>query len=118
MLHEEVATNPPSADYPVDASDPDNGKEDLTPFLVEACRLGVTLTASFLVWSGASYDSSCIRSGQTALHAAFDASQLETASTLVRHLGANIYLHDSQGRLPLTLCPSEYAKTLQEVRNF
>ncbi|KAK3886637.1 hypothetical protein Pcinc_009284 [Petrolisthes cinctipes] len=113
-FHENNSGTSAASDYPVDAIDLDNGKEYLTPLLVEACQLGATLTASFLVWSGASYDSSCIRSGQTALHAAFDAGQLETASTLVRHLGANIYLHDSQGRLPLTLCPSEYAKTLQE----
>ncbi|KAK3893840.1 hypothetical protein Pcinc_002375 [Petrolisthes cinctipes] len=91
-----------------------NKNEYLTNLLVRACELGTTLTASFLVRSGASTASSRTVSGQTALHAALESGQLDTAATLVRHLGANIFLQDAQRRLPITLAPAPFGETLLE----
>ncbi|KAK4296875.1 hypothetical protein Pmani_030665 [Petrolisthes manimaculis] len=91
-----------------------NKTDYLTSLLVRACELGTTLTASFLVRSGASTVSSCTVSGQTALHAALESGQLDTAATLVRHLGANIFLQDVQRRLPITLAPAPFGDTLLE----
>ncbi|KAK4308111.1 hypothetical protein Pmani_020174 [Petrolisthes manimaculis] len=63
--------------------------------------------------SGASTLSSHTVSGQTALYAALESGQLDTTATLVRHLGANIFLQDAQRRLPITLAP--FGETLLEA---
>lgn len=44
-----ISFNAFTAEMPVDAGDPEIEKEDLTRLLLQACELGTTLTASFLV---------------------------------------------------------------------
>ncbi|KAK3890219.1 hypothetical protein Pcinc_005754 [Petrolisthes cinctipes] len=103
-----------TSDISTDAIDFSKHEDQLTRLLILACQLGATLTTSFLVRSGASTAGCCNTCGQTALHAALESGQLQTAVTLVRHLGANIFLHDFHGRLPLTMCSLEFGQTLQE----
>ncbi|KAK3886614.1 hypothetical protein Pcinc_009261 [Petrolisthes cinctipes] len=103
-----------TSDISTNAIDLSKHEDQLTRLLILACQLGATLTTSFLVRSGASTAGCCNTCGQTALHAALESGQLQTAVTLVRHLGANIFFHDFHGRLPLTMCSLEFGQTLQE----
>ncbi|XP_069192310.1 serine/threonine-protein phosphatase 6 regulatory ankyrin repeat subunit B isoform X3 [Procambarus clarkii] len=85
----------------------------LTKLLVKACQRGATLTAAFIQQGGGSVTSRT-SDGRTALHTSLDADHMHTTLSLVRHMGANIFLCDDKGRLPLQLCPQETGNQLLE----
>ncbi|XP_042216787.1 uncharacterized protein LOC121862540 isoform X2 [Homarus americanus] len=87
--------------------------EVLTNLLSQACHHGASLTASFIQWEGGSATSQA-GIGRTALHVALDAGHLTTAVCLVRNLGGNLFLGDSEGRLPLHMCPQSTRVLLLE----
>ncbi|KAK8738041.1 hypothetical protein OTU49_004368 [Cherax quadricarinatus] len=87
--------------------------DNLTRLLVRASYRGATLTAAFIQQRGGSV-TSLTASGHTALHIALDAGHMQTVECLVRHMGANLFLCDGLGRLPLLLCPQDKRDQLLE----
>lgn len=72
--------------------------DKLTSHMMVAARANCPLIASFLQWAGAwSYFSAA---GTTPLHAALTAGNMTLAETMLRNLGASLYIPDSEQRLP------------------
>lgn len=69
-----------------------------------ACASGAT-TVAWWIWHSGGSAVSQNKNEETPLHAALDAGHLGTASALVLHMGANLFLPDKNGRAPIDLLP-------------
>ncbi|KAK8392492.1 hypothetical protein O3P69_014690 [Scylla paramamosain] len=71
----------------------------LTSFMVTAVRANCPLTAGFLQWAGAGAFFSASRK-TTPLHAALEEGNLSLTETLIRDLGASLYIPDARDHFP------------------
>ncbi|XP_042881990.1 uncharacterized protein LOC122259333 isoform X2 [Penaeus japonicus] len=74
--------------------------------LFRACAAGAT-TFAWWIWHSGGNTLSQDKDGETPLHAALDAGHLDTATALVLHMGANLFLPDHKGRAPVDLIPDD-----------
>ncbi|XP_042884081.1 uncharacterized protein LOC122260749 [Penaeus japonicus] len=77
--------------------------------LFRACAAGAT-TFAWWIWHSGGSAVSQNKKGETPLHAALDAGHLDTATALVLHMGANLFLPDHKGRAPVDLIPDDATK--------
>lgn len=87
--------------------------DKLTSFMVIATRANCPLIASFLQRAGAwSYFNAA---GTTPLHAALKTGNLNLAETMVRNLGASLYIPDSEHSLPKDIIGKMDAAKLKKL---
>ena len=80
----------------------------LTSFMVIAVRANCPLIAGFLQWAGAGAFFSASRK-TTPLHAALEKGNLGLTETLMRDLGASLYIPDAQNRSPKDMSNMTFA---------
>ncbi|XP_042858197.1 serine/threonine-protein phosphatase 6 regulatory ankyrin repeat subunit A-like, partial [Penaeus japonicus] len=81
-------------------------KDSSNSLLFRACAAGAT-TFAWWIWHSGGNTLSQDKDGETPLHAALDAGHLDTATALVLHMGANLFLPDHKGRAPVDLIPDD-----------
>ncbi|XP_037775312.1 LOW QUALITY PROTEIN: uncharacterized protein LOC119572333 [Penaeus monodon] len=72
----------------------------LSRLLFRACACGAT-TLAWWIWHSGGSTVAQNKEGKTPLHGALDNGQLDTAAALALHMGANLFLPDKEGRLPI-----------------
>ncbi|XP_047499128.1 uncharacterized protein LOC125045741 [Penaeus chinensis] len=89
-----------------------NNPEHLTQLLVTACKRGAT-TSAWWVWQAGGNPVSSVAS-TSALHAALNPERphLDTARTLILHMGCNPFLPGEDGSLLFNNMPLEFRKQL------
>lgn len=86
----------------------------LSRLLFRACASGAT-TLAWWIWHSGGSAVAQNEKGETALHGALDSGQLDTAVALVLHMGANLFLPDNEGRLPVDLISDDTRSQLLKV---
>ncbi|XP_047481573.1 poly [ADP-ribose] polymerase tankyrase-1-like [Penaeus chinensis] len=84
----------------------ENSSMTLDNHLFRACASGAT-TFAWWVWHSGGSAVSQNKDKRTPLHAALDSGHLDTAISLVLHMGANLFLPDNKGRIPIDLIPND-----------
>lgn len=87
----------------------ENSAITLDSLLFRACANGAT-TFAWWIWHSGGSAVSQNKDKRTPLHAALDSGHLDTAISLVLHMGANLFLRDNKGRAPINLIPDEVSR--------
>nr|XP_027209272.1 serine/threonine-protein phosphatase 6 regulatory ankyrin repeat subunit A-like [Penaeus vannamei] len=82
----------------------ENSAITLDSLLFRACANGAT-TFAWWIWHSGGSAVSQNKDKRTPLHAALDSGHLDTATNLVLHMGANLFLPDNVGRAPVDHIP-------------
>ncbi|XP_063612337.1 uncharacterized protein LOC134785836 [Penaeus indicus] len=86
----------------------------LNRLLFRACASGAT-TLAWRIWHSGGSAVAQNKEGKTPLHGALDKGQIDTAAALALHMGANLFLPDNEGRLPIDLLSDDARSELLKV---
>ncbi|XP_047481034.1 uncharacterized protein LOC125033502 isoform X3 [Penaeus chinensis] len=86
----------------------------LNRLLFRACASGAT-TLAWWIWHSGGSAVAQKTDGKTPLHGALDNGQHDTAAALALHMGANLFLPDNEGRLPIDLLSEDARSQLLKV---